>query len=309
MRTTTAAAAGIVTSLLLPANAVAAATEAPNLEDALEGTVVVHTATGNGAGVSIGDGQVVTAAHVVDGSDAVRLRTNGDQLSAEVVALDEALDLALLQVHPEDLGDLPEVPLRTTDAVVGEPVYAAGAPLGTHVQVSQGIVSANTVINDVPHIQTDAAVNPGNSGGPLLDADGQVLGIVVSKSGDNEGIGWAVAGEEVADFVADAGTDNGSGTANPEAGADRDSDAAPDPAEPGATPTPSGAGAWMPWLLAAAVGLVLAARLVLARRRKRRRPKLPLLDLTHSDVRAPLDLTDTVSSHDEEENKEKQWTP
>ena len=118
---------------------------------------------------------------------------------ADVTARDDVRDLALLTTQPHGLAP---VAVREQPVRVGEQVYAAGAPLGDYVQLTSGIVSAVIEQGGVAEVQTDAAVNPGNSGGPLLDADGRLVGIVVTKSEDREGIGWATAAPEVAEFVA-----------------------------------------------------------------------------------------------------------
>lgn len=149
-------------------------------------------------------GLVLTNNHVVAGADAwnVRLR-DGRELKAELVGRDPLTDLAVLRVKGDNL---PALSFVDSDSVeVGEWVLAIGSPFGFQNTVTTGIVSAKGR-SDVrlpgmdedayqDFIQTDAAVNPGNSGGPLLDLDGRIIGVnsaIASRAGGSEGIGFAI---------------------------------------------------------------------------------------------------------------------
>jgi len=160
------------------------------------------TATGSGFLID-DDGHVLTNAHVVQGAQRVEVQfsEDGESQEAEVVGMDPSSDIALLKV--DDAQGATPLPLGdSTKAEVGDPVVAIGNPFGLDRTVTSGIVSAlqrqiqapnGFSISDV--IQTDAAVNPGNSGGPLLDASGQVIGInsqIASQGGGNEGVAFAV---------------------------------------------------------------------------------------------------------------------
>ncbi len=148
-------------------------------------------------------GRVLTNAHVVgDASRAMVTLEDGSERSARVLGTDESTDLAVLAVERPLAGVAP-LPLgRSAGLVVGDPVVAIGNPFGLDRTATTGIVSAlkrritapnNFEIQNV--IQTDAAINQGNSGGPLLDLRGRVLGInsqIASESGGNDGIGFAV---------------------------------------------------------------------------------------------------------------------
>jgi serine protease Do len=144
------------------------------------------------------DGYVLSNAHVVNGAKeiSVRLRDRRE-LPAKLIGADERTDVALLKVDAEDL---PAVALGDSDQVeVGEWVLAIGAPFGFENTATQGIVSAlsRSLPNGayVPFIQTDVAVNPGNSGGPLFDSDGKVVGInsqIYSNSGGYMGVSFAI---------------------------------------------------------------------------------------------------------------------
>jgi putative serine protease PepD len=174
------------------------------------------TATGSGFVVS-SDGRIITNEHVVDGATSVtvKLGTGGQTLDAQVLAADASKDLALLKVDATnlkhlDFGD-------SSSLQVGDDVYAIGNPYGLDHTLTSGIVSALDRQIQAPDgtpidgaIQTDAALNPGNSGGPLLDADGHVVGvnsqIASSGSGDggeagNVGIGFAIPSKTVQAFV------------------------------------------------------------------------------------------------------------
>ena len=170
--------------------------------------------TGSGFVVS-SDGLVVTNEHVVEGATqvAVKIGTDGDQLPAQIVGIDASRDLALLKV---DGSDLPTLELGDSDAVeVGDETYAIGNPYGLDHTLTTGVVSALNRDLQAPNgatisgaIQTDAALNPGNSGGPLLDGDGKVIGvnaqIAASQGGGNVGIGFAIPASTVKQFIDDA---------------------------------------------------------------------------------------------------------
>ena len=159
---------------------------------------------GQGSGfVYDAEGRVLTNHHVVDGAENVRVQfANGKTYEATVVGSDPSTDIAVLDVEaPRSILK----PLALADSAgleVGEGVVAIGSPFGLEQTVTAGIVSAlnrqitspnNFAIDDA--IQTDAAINQGNSGGPLLDLTGKVVGVnsqIESQSGGNDGIGFAV---------------------------------------------------------------------------------------------------------------------
>jgi S1-C subfamily serine protease len=168
------------------------------------------TATGSGFVVDQ-QGYIVTNAHVVEGASKVSVsfkQDTSDSVPAEVKGRDVSSDLAVLKVDPGKVeGGLRPVPLGdSSKATVGDAVIAIGNPFGFTRTVTTGIVSAvqrqieapnNFSISDV--IQTDAAINPGNSGGPLLDSQGNVIGVNAqiatggsASSGGSVGIGFAI---------------------------------------------------------------------------------------------------------------------
>ena len=144
------------------------------------------------------DGIILTNAHVVDGASNVTVKlTDKREFEAKVVGVDKASDIAVLKIKA---GNLPVLKLDPADDVkVGGWVVAIGSPFGFENSVTSGIVSAKSrTLPDesyVPFIQTDVAVNPGNSGGPLLNMKGEVIGInsqIYSRSGGYQGISFAI---------------------------------------------------------------------------------------------------------------------
>src|SRR3984957_2323460 len=144
------------------------------------------------------DGLVLTNAHVVDGAKEVTVKlSDHSEYKAKVLGADRASDIAVLKI---DARDLPAVQLGNSDQLaVGDYVLAIGEPFGLEETATAGIVSAKgrTLPGDgyVPFIQTDAAVNPGNSGGPLFDSSGKVVGInaqIYSNSGGYQGVAFAI---------------------------------------------------------------------------------------------------------------------
>lgn len=154
---------------------------------------------GQGSGFIISpDGLILTNHHVVHGADEIKVRlTDNREFNAKVLGSDAKTDIAVIKI---DGKDLPNVKLGNSDNVkVGEWVAAIGAPFGLENTVTSGIVSAKSrnLPSDqfVPFIQTDAAVNPGNSGGPLFNMKGEVIGInsqIFSTSGGFMGLSFAI---------------------------------------------------------------------------------------------------------------------
>jgi serine protease Do len=166
------------------------------------------------------DGFIVTNNHVIDGADEIKANfPDGTSLDAVLIGTDPKTDIALLKVTPEK--PLPFVVFGDSDASrVGEWVLAIGNPFGLGGSVSAGIISArNRDINAGPYddfIQTDAAINRGNSGGPLFNMDGEVIGVntaIISPSGGSIGIGFsvpsAIAGKVIRQIQEFGGTRRG----------------------------------------------------------------------------------------------------
>ncbi len=194
-------------------------------DDAKDAVVYISAQTGQGTATGSGfvvssDGKIITNEHVVDGATSVTVKigTSGKEQTAQVLGADASKDLALLKVdtgstklHALSFGD-------SSNLQVGDNVYAIGNPYGLDHTLTSGIVSALNRDIQAPSgatipgaIQTDAALNPGNSGGPLLDADGKVVGVnsQIASSGSssgeagNVGIGFAIPSKLVKAFAED----------------------------------------------------------------------------------------------------------
>ena len=153
------------------------------------------------------DGLILTNFHVVDNAETITVRLlDGRELAGKVVGKDQKTDIALVKISARDL---PVAPLADSDRLeVGEWVMAIGNPFGLDNTVTSGIVSAkDRQIGAGPYdhfIQTDASINPGNSGGPLVNLEGEVVGIntaIFSQSGGNIGIGFAIPINLVKDLL------------------------------------------------------------------------------------------------------------
>ena len=177
--------------------------------------------TATGAGFVMDDeGHILTNAHVVEGAASIEVDFGdaAESRSAELVGMDPSSDVALLDVEEDD--ELTKLSLGDSAKVeVGDPVVAIGNPFGLDRTVTSGIISAKARQIQAPNgfsisdvLQTDAAVNPGNSGGPLLDGSGRVIGInsqIATQGGGNEGVAFAVPIEtarEVAEQLLQDGT-------------------------------------------------------------------------------------------------------
>jgi serine protease Do len=163
-----------------------------------------------GSGVIIDPaGLIVTNDHVIHGAAAIHVvLADGRQLDAEVIGSDSANDLAVLKLQPK--GQLPATKLGTSsDLMIGEQAIAIGSPFGLKKTVTTGVISAvgrsfkvdGRIYNDF--IQTDASINPGNSGGPLLNIDGEVIGINTAIYSGGQGIGFAIPADKVRRIVAE----------------------------------------------------------------------------------------------------------
>ncbi|NVK35728.1 MAG: DegQ family serine endoprotease [Rhodobacteraceae bacterium] len=155
------------------------------------------------------EGIIITNNHVIEGADEITANFNdGTKLKAELIGTDPKTDLAVLKVEPE--APLTAVSLGDSDKIrVGDWVMAIGNPFGLGGTVTVGIVSArNRDIKAGPYdnfIQTDASINRGNSGGPLFDMDGNVVGIntaIISPSGGSIGIGFAIPSKTATRVIA-----------------------------------------------------------------------------------------------------------
>ena len=176
----------------------------------LPSVVQIEAGDAIGSGfVAAEGGLILTASHVVGRSDTVTLRLHdGTSISGAVVAVDKSIDTAVIRADESAATDLKPLALGAlADVQVGEMTIAIGSPFGLSQTVTTGIVSAlgRTVptpmgeLHDL--IQTDAAINSGNSGGPLADREGRAIGIntaIASASGGSDGVGFAVPVDQAA---------------------------------------------------------------------------------------------------------------
>jgi serine protease DegQ len=201
------------TSSARTAEAAGASADIPDIVDRVQPSVVtVLTDSGSGSGVVYDDeGTVITNEHVVRGAEQVRLAfADGEQRPARVVAVDPVVDLAVLET---DRIDLPPAEFDTALPQVGALAVVIGSPLGFEQTVTAGIISglhrsipgsARTTASLVDLIQTDAPISPGNSGGALVDADGEVVGIseaYIPPAAGAVDIGFAIPAATVVDVV------------------------------------------------------------------------------------------------------------
>ncbi|MBI2665488.1 trypsin-like peptidase domain-containing protein [Candidatus Woesearchaeota archaeon] len=171
------------------------------IEKSIPSVVSIRTDVGSGSGFLISsDGLVVTNNHVIAGATAAAIVTSdGTSHTVFLVGRDTSSDLALLRIEGDNFAYLD---LGNSDNLqAGEKVIAIGNPGGLDFTVTQGIVSAFRREDGNNYIQIDVAINPGNSGGPLLNAAGDVIGVTTKKISGFEGVGFALASNQVDEVV------------------------------------------------------------------------------------------------------------
>ena len=174
-------------------------------QQASPAVVTIRAGRGSGSGSIVrSDGLVLTNEHVVSQArqGRVEVRTSrGDRYAGNVIAIDRRNDLALVRLQTNDR--LPTIPFANRSGIqVGQQVYAIGSPFGLSGTITTGILSR--VDRETGDLQTDAALNPGNSGGPLLNSRGQLIGVnkaILSRDGTNSGIGFATNVLIAEDFI------------------------------------------------------------------------------------------------------------
>lgn len=161
------------------------------VEDVIESVVSVKTDKNIGSGAIIsGNGYIVTNYHVIKDAASGAVKTyDGNTHAVRVVGFDEGKDIAVLKIEGSfkalSFGD-------SNDVDVGQRVIALGSPAGLEFSVNEGIISARREIDGKNYFQTDVALNPGNSGGPLVDARGEIIGINNFKIQGFEGLNFAL---------------------------------------------------------------------------------------------------------------------
>lgn len=173
------------------------------IDEAVKGIVTIRTESSLGTGFFINDrGYLVTNQHVIEGAKKISVLGYDKRLvSAELVGSDNVKDVALLRIE----NNYPYLSLADSDNLkVGNKVIAIGNPLGLSYTVTEGIISANHRVgptNLPEYIQTDVSLNPGNSGGPLIDTNGRVVGMNNFKLGNAESIGFALESNSLKEAV------------------------------------------------------------------------------------------------------------
>ena len=184
----------------------ASTSAATPISDAPGAVVGIFVGSGFGSGVLVStDGHILTNQHVVGDASEVRVRwSDGLERTGQVLRSDKRRDVALLKVEPRN-GRQP-LGLRRIALAPGTPVFAIGMPLDEKLQgtMTRGIVSANRVIDGFSFIQSDVAVTNGNSGGPLLDEQGRVVGLTVSgfrPTGEANSLNYFIPIGDALDFL------------------------------------------------------------------------------------------------------------
>ena len=173
------------------------------VEDSIRSVVTIRTNVGQGTGFIIDEsGYIVTNAHVLSGGKIIYAITfEQETIEAAFIGYDPELDIALIKIE----GSYDKLELGNSDNVqVGEKVIAIGNPLGLQFSVSEGIISGvhrRGANGENIYIQTDAALNPGNSGGPLINKQGEVIGINNFKIGGGESLGFALESNYIEDAI------------------------------------------------------------------------------------------------------------
>lgn len=170
-------------------------------EEVYNSVFVVYSGNSMGSGFAIGENCIITNAHVISNQYDVRIETYGGEIErAFIVSIDERIDIAVIGVSDASFTPLHVADLSTVN--VGDDVYAIGAPNSLAFTLTKGVVSSKKrIVSRQKYIQTDAAINSGNSGGPLLNDAGEVIGVNSYKMSDSEGIGLAIPIDVVVSYL------------------------------------------------------------------------------------------------------------
>ena len=173
------------------------------INDSIKSVVTVLTETGQGTGFFVNNNYIVTNYHVIENSEGIEVIDHkGMDFEAELIGKDIDLDIAIIKI---DESHHPLVLSNSSEIRIGERVIAIGNPLGLSFSVTEGIVSGvqrQGPLSEKPvYIQTDVALNPGNSGGPLINMQGQVIGVNNFKVSGAEGIGFALKSNYIKEAI------------------------------------------------------------------------------------------------------------
>lgn len=174
-------------------------------EKVYESIFVIYSGNSLGSGFALGENCIITNAHVIENSTQIMIVSyEGDEYEAAVLGINEYEDIAVLAVKDSSF---PYLTVGDVSAMkTGDDVCAIGAPKGMPYTLTKGSISAKErMIGNNSYIQIDAAINEGNSGGPLLNDSGQVLGMNTLKMSDSEGIGLAIPIEKICKYIESLG--------------------------------------------------------------------------------------------------------
>lgn len=199
----------LITLLVVTAVLLAASVQASAIgfvaEEVYESVFVVYSGRSLGSGFAVGKDCIITNAHVIEDPDDVVIKTySGDEYNAFVIGLDKDQDIAVLGVSGIEFPYLTVADKSTMNT--GDDIYAIGAPKSMAYTLTKGVISAKErTVGRYSYIQIDAPINKGNSGGPLLNDSGMVLGVNTLKMDDSEGIGLAIPMEAVCKYLKELG--------------------------------------------------------------------------------------------------------
>lgn len=170
-------------------------------EKAYESVFVVYSGTSLGSGFAIGENCVITNAHVITDTDNIAIVTyEGTEYAASLLGINEDEDIAVLVIENAAFSYLMMANLSAVK--IGDDIYTIGAPKGMVYTLTKGTISAKErIIREKSYIQIDAAINEGNSGGPLLNDSGEVLGMNTLKMTDSEGIGLSIPTDRIENYL------------------------------------------------------------------------------------------------------------
>ena len=174
-------------------------------EKAYESVFVIYSGNSMGSGFAVGENCIVTNAHVIDNPRNITVETyGGTKYKVSVLGMNEQQDIAVLIVQDTQFPYLDIADLSTMKT--GDDIYAIGAPHGMAYTLTKGGISAKErMVGNQSYIQIDAPINQGNSGGPLLNDVGQILGMNTLKMSDSEGIGLAIPISRVCEYLKSLG--------------------------------------------------------------------------------------------------------
>lgn len=161
-------------------------------ENLYKSIVVIVSGSSLGSGFFLENNLIITNAHVIDNTNKIYVSLyKGDTYRAELIEISTELDIAVLRINSQNKSFLSIA--NEDDILIGEDVYAIGAPNNMAYTLTKGVLSArDRQLGDIGYFQTDASINSGNSGGPLVNDSGEVIGMNTLKVLDSEGIGLAI---------------------------------------------------------------------------------------------------------------------